>query len=69
MYDEREDEFNEETILEETEEFTDSEESIESDETNEETLENEEDGEELPFAKAEVVRLMKQNLDKDKMIR
>ena len=29
----------------------------------------EEDGEELPFAKAEVVRLMKQNLDDDKMIR
>lgn len=29
----------------------------------------EEEGEDLPFAKAEVVRLMKKNLDKDKMIR
>ena len=28
-----------------------------------------EEGEDLPFAKAEVVRLMKRNLDKDKMIR
>ena len=27
------------------------------------------EGEDLPFAKAEVVRLMKRNLDKDKMIR
>ncbi|AXV40862.1 hypothetical protein [Methanobacterium sp. BAmetb5] len=69
MYDEREDEFNEEIIQEETEEFTDSEESVESDETTEETSEDEEEGEDLPFAKAEVVRLMKQNLDKDKMIR
>ena len=31
--------------------------------------ENSEETEELPFAKAEVVRLMKQNLDGDKMIR
>ena len=69
MYDEREDEFNEEIIQEETEEFTDSEESVESDETTGETSEAEEEGEDLPFAKAEVVRLMKQNLDKDKMIR
>ena len=29
----------------------------------------EEDDEKLPFAKAEVVRLMKENLDDDKMIR
>ncbi len=29
----------------------------------------EEEAEDLPFAKAEVVRLMKQNLDSDKMIR
>ena len=36
-------------------------------ETTEEFIE--EDGEKLPFAKAEVVRLMKQNLDDDKMIR
>ena len=40
-------------------------------ETTEEVTEEfiEEDGEKLPFAKAEVVRLMKQNLDDDKMIR
>ena len=45
-----------------------------SDEEIQETEENmeevqEEEAEELPFAKAEVVRLMKQNLDSDKMIR
>jgi hypothetical protein len=60
MYEEREDEFNEEIIEEETEEI------IEADETQEESSEEEEG---LPFAKAEVVRLMKQNLDSDKMIR
>ena len=40
-------------------------------ETTEEVTEEfiEEDGEKLPFAKAEVVRLMKENLDDDKMIR
>lgn len=32
-------------------------------------MEPEEETEELPFAKAEVVRLMKQHLDSDKMIR
>ncbi len=78
MYDEREDEFNEEIIQEETEEIIDSEEAVESDEINEESesdetteedSDEEEDGESLPFAKAEVVRLMKQNLDRDKMIR
>ena len=37
-------------------------------EFNEEEIQEEED-EYLPFAKAEVVRLMKQNLDDDKMIR
>lgn len=40
--------------------------------TNEETdalEESEEEQEDLPFAKAEVVRLMKQHLDRDKMIR
>ena len=37
------------------------------DETSEEYIG--EDEEKLPFAKAEVVRLMKQNLDDDKMIR
>ena len=36
-------------------------------ETSEELVEEEEES--LPFAKAEVVRLMKQNLDDDKMIR
>ena len=35
-------------------------------ETTEEFIE--EDEEKLPFAKAEVVRLMKENLDDDKMI-
>lgn len=69
MYDEREDEFNEEIIQEETEEIIDSEEAVESDEITEEDSENDEEGESLPFAKAEVVRLMKQNLDRDKMIR
>jgi hypothetical protein len=75
MYDEREDEFNEEIIQEETEEIIDSEEAVESDELADELAdedaENEvdEEGESLPFAKAEVVRLMKQNLDRDKMIR
>ncbi|MDI6724267.1 MAG: hypothetical protein QMD61_06435 [Methanobacterium sp.] len=34
-----------------------------------EEVESQEEAEELPFAKAEVVRLMKQNLDSDKMIR
>lgn len=34
-----------------------------------EEIEVDEDGEKLPFAKAEVVRLMKENLDDDKMIR
>ena len=37
------------------------------DQTSEEYVE--EDEEKLPFAKAEVVRLMKENLDDDKMIR
>ncbi|WP_236951044.1 MULTISPECIES: hypothetical protein [Methanobacterium] len=70
MYDEREDEFNEEINQEETEENIDSEEAVESDETTEEEdSEIDEEGESLPFAKAEVVRLMKQNLDRDKMIR
>ena len=35
----------------------------------EETSEFDEEDEKLPFAKAEVVRLMKENLDDDKMIR
>jgi len=40
----------------------------EENEFNEEIIE-EEEAEDLPFAKAEVVRLMKENLDSDKMIR
>lgn len=41
----------------------------ESQETEEEEIIGDEEEEGLPFAKAEVVRLMKQNLDSDKMIR
>lgn len=41
----------------------------ESEKNSEEGSEEELDDESLPFAKAEVVRLMKQNLDSDKMIR
>ncbi|HOI40835.1 MAG TPA: hypothetical protein PL168_08905 [Methanobacterium sp.] len=61
MYDENEDEFNEESLQEEDEEI------IQSDDEQDEG--SQEEGEDLPFAKAEVVRLMKQNLDSDKMIR
>ncbi|WP_286474022.1 hypothetical protein [Methanobacterium sp. CWC-01] len=56
------DEFNEEF----TEEFQDEQ---ELEEEIEEEIEGDEEDEGLPFAKAEVVRLMKQNLDSDKMIR
>jgi len=60
---------NEENYNEENEvETTENEENIE----NEENFEDEEyteDDEKLPFAKAEVVRLMKEHLDDDKMIR
>lgn len=66
---------NEEALQEE--ESKDSEEeigekSIEEDseeEIGEESAGEDEEDEGLPFAKAEVVRLMKQNLDSDKMIR
>lgn len=61
MYDENEDEFNQEDLQEETEEI------IQSDDVQDES--SQEEGDDLPFAKAEVVRLMKQNLDSDKMIR
>jgi uncharacterized protein (UPF0335 family) len=47
------------------EEFTE----VQDDQELEEEIEGEEEDEGLPFAKAEVVRLMKQNLDSDKMIR
>jgi hypothetical protein len=55
-----------ETIGIESEEVEGSEELKEIDEINEDS---DDENESLPFAKAEVVRLMKQNLDKDKMIR
>ncbi len=58
-------EFEEINEIEETEiENLDIEEDLEE---NDEYLD--EEGEKLPFAKAEVVRLMKQHLDDDKMIR
>lgn len=50
----------------EPEEFT---EGSQDNEELEEGIEGDEEDEGLPFAKAEVVRLMKQNLDNDKMIR
>ena len=64
----------------ESEESQESSEEIEGEESSEEGESSEgelseegesaeEDSEGLPFAKAEVVRLMKQNLDSDKMIR
>lgn len=45
------------------------EENLEENIDEEEINEEDEDDLNLPFAKAEVVRLMKQNLDSDKMIR
>lgn len=68
------DEVNEETEdVEDSEEILGDKESTEDIEDSEEILGDEvvteEEGEDLPFAKAEVVRLMKKNLDKDKMIR
>ena len=68
-------ELNDDSSQDSTEELnTDSteenEEELDADleeELDEEGVEDE--GEDLPFAKAEVVRLMKRNLDKDKMIR
>ena len=53
-----------------TEEIEESEvENLENDEIIENNEEFTEEDEKLPFAKAEVVRLMKENLDDDKMIR
>ncbi|MEN6552055.1 MAG: hypothetical protein ABFC34_04115 [Methanobacterium sp.] len=46
-----------------------SDEEIQKTEENIEEGQEEEEAEDLPFAKAEVVRLMKQHLDSDKMIR
>lgn len=58
-----------ENSIEETEEISTEEQENSTDEEmlNEESVD--ENGEKLPFAKAEVVRLMKENLDDDKMIR
>lgn len=60
-------EFDEEEDLE----FEEEKEDLESNEDLDDIDggESEEDDDSLPFAKAEVVRLMKQNLDSDKMIR
>ncbi len=60
-----------EEIDEMTEEISETEvENLENEEILDETEEYlDEDEEKLPFAKAEVVRLMKQHLDDDKMIR
>ncbi|OPY23930.1 MAG: hypothetical protein A4E26_00593 [Methanobacterium sp. PtaU1.Bin097] len=56
-------EFNEEELNDETAD------NEELSETEEGEVLTDEEAEGLPFAKAEVVRLMKQNLDSDKMIR
>lgn len=66
MFDEMQDqeEFNEEEMNDSSEELTE-----EVQEESAEEQEEEEEQEGLPFAKAEVVRLMKQHLDSDKMIR
>jgi len=56
---------------EEIEDIEQSSEDLNEDEIDdsEEEIEIVEEAEDLPFAKAEVVRLMKQHLDRDKMIR
>jgi histone H3/H4 len=55
--------------IRENEEVEDNEEIREDEEFEDNEEIPEEETEDLPFAKAEVVRLMKQNLDSDKMIR
>jgi histone H3/H4 len=55
--------------IRENEEIEDNEETREDEEVEDNEEIQEEETEDLPFAKAEVVRLMKQNLDSDKMIR
>ncbi|WP_048191175.1 hypothetical protein [Methanobacterium sp. SMA-27] len=68
-------ELNDDSSQDSTEELNkdsteENEEELDADLEEEFDEEGEEDeGEDLPFAKAEVVRLMKRNLDKDKMIR
>ncbi|KZX12024.1 hypothetical protein MBFIL_12560 [Methanobrevibacter filiformis] len=75
IYEDEEQEYNESTEEKDTtedskEEIAESNEKDDSEYNEEESEdEEEEDSESLPFAKAEVVRLMKQNLDSDKMIR
>lgn len=59
---------SEEELVSESEDL-EGEESEDLEESEELEGEESEDSEGLPFAKAEVVRLMKQNLDSDKMIR
>jgi hypothetical protein len=61
----QEQEFDDEELEESEEEQIENNEEYSEDEDSEEL----EDEDSLPFAKAEVVRLMKQNLDSDKMIR
>lgn len=58
---------SEEEVVNESEDLEEESEDLE--ESEELEGEESEDSEGLPFAKAEVVRLMKQNLDSDKMIR
>jgi hypothetical protein len=68
--DEADDDENEDSLensSENSEEEIDSEKTISENEESDEETDEESEG--LPFAKAEVVRLMKQNLDSDKMIR
>jgi hypothetical protein len=77
--DEEGNETTEEVNEESTEDVKESEEILGDEEVTEDVDDSEgilgdeevteEEGEDLPFAKAEVVRLMKKNLDKDKMIR
>ncbi len=67
-------ELNDDSNQDSTEELNsdsteENEEELDADLEEEFDEEGEEEGEDLPFAKAEVVRLMKRNLDKDKMIR
>lgn len=56
--------------MNEIDEFATGEQIIENDALSEAVIiDNEEEDDDLMFAKAEVVRLMKENLDEDKMIR
>ncbi len=59
----------EEVEVELSEDLNKSEEDLDDDLDGDDEESEASEGEDLPFAKAEVVRLMKRNLDKDKMIR